>query len=399
MHMSPKLARSTLVELTQDCVIPIHPADLTMRGVFVRHGYVLVGDVALRGFKSKGSWGFDERDVRRAAQALMDLAVDVQDLVKVELPERQSGSDPGDWYWRTDWRRDIRRWMYNAAVHQAALDRRSRPPESYSRRDLGPNGLPHGLTLTQFNERAGDNTVATTKPLSLLSWSGEHWMLPRAYRDLLDRWEKLEKELRATARLCSSCGEQGPDNRDWRTPGTTEYVTVCPPCSASSHPAYAGHLHGVTYASLRSTHRASDYLCRLCKGCRASVWDHCHDHGYVRGPLCARCNGAEGSGRRFLDRDGSVLHLLQCSACHRERTLPRRYQDDVAAAHLEATERHGRCNGRPYIQNITLTDDGSTKFTISCHTHYTRKWTRELNPAEIADLVRKFLDSQSTDQP
>ncbi|WP_443048368.1 endonuclease domain-containing protein [Streptomyces sp. H39-C1] len=218
-------------------------------------------------------------------------------------------------------------------------------------------------------------------------------MLPRAYHDLLDRWEDLEKELTAAARLCFSCGEKGPDNRDWRTPGPTQYVTVCPACSASSHSTYAGHLHGSLYASLRSTHRATDYLCRLCKSSPASVWDHCHEHGYVRGPLCARCNGAEGSGRHFLDQDGSVSHLLQCPACHRERTLPRRYQTALAAAHLEATEGHEGCIDRPYIQRPILIDDGSTRFAIRCHTH-THKWTRELSPAEIADLVRDFLKSQ-----
>ncbi|MFC8095349.1 endonuclease domain-containing protein [Streptomyces sp. NPDC057301] len=31
--------------------------------------------------------------------------------------------------------------------------------------------------------------------------------------------------------------------------------------------------------------RADDYLCRLCAETRAAAWDHCHDHGFVRGPL------------------------------------------------------------------------------------------------------------------
>nr|WP_109878015.1 hypothetical protein [Streptomyces sp. FT05W] len=104
MSVSPKVARSTLVELTHGCAVPICSTALTMRGTFVRHGHVLVGDVALRGLKAKGSWGFDEREVRRAAQTLMDLPVDAQDLVQIELPV-------------------------------------SRPSESYSRRDLGgPTG-------------------------------------------------------------------------------------------------------------------------------------------------------------------------------------------------------------------------------------------------------------------
>ncbi|MEV6497854.1 endonuclease domain-containing protein [Streptomyces prunicolor] len=29
---------------------------------------------------------------------------------------------------------------------------------------------------------------------------------------------------------------------------------------------------------------------------RASVWDHCHEHGHVRGPVCPSCNTFEGKG-------------------------------------------------------------------------------------------------------
>ncbi|MBG7702424.1 hypothetical protein HCJ76_31180 [Streptomyces sp. MC1] len=30
---------------------------------------------------------------------------------------------------------------------------------------------------------------------------------------------------------------------------------------------------------------AHDHLCRLCKASQESAWDHCHEHGHVRGPL------------------------------------------------------------------------------------------------------------------
>ncbi|MFF6911864.1 endonuclease domain-containing protein [Streptomyces sp. NPDC012466] len=54
---------------------------------------------------------------------------------------------------------------------------------------------------------------------------------------------------------------------------------------ASCRP-YAGHMRGVLYESPRRRNtRAADYLCRLCKESPAAAWDHCHDHGYVRGPL------------------------------------------------------------------------------------------------------------------
>ncbi|UKY55050.1 endonuclease VII domain-containing protein [Streptomyces inhibens] len=147
--------------------------------------------------------------------------------------------------------------------------------------------------------------IAGTKPRPLLSWSGEHWLLPRAYADLLDRWERLEDDLTNQARICSGCRTQGP-RWAWRTPTANGYITLCPTCSGAAYQTYRGHLRGVPYESLPRTMRADDYLCRLCGQSRAFTWDHCHDHGYVRGPLCASCNTFEGKGVRFLLREGSV---------------------------------------------------------------------------------------------
>lgn len=74
--------------------------------------------------------------------------------------------------------------------------------------------------------------------------------------------------------------------------------------------------------------RADDYLCRLCAETWAAAWDHCHDHGFLRGPLCGSCNAFEGKShpRYFLeDKEGAALHLLECSGCLERRTLPGRY--------------------------------------------------------------------------
>lgn len=57
---------------------------------------------------------------------------------------------------------------------------------------------------------------------------------------------------------------------------------------------YTGQLHGYRYRSDRVGRRgwpvASQFMCSGCLSVRASVWDHCHTHGYVRAPLCATCN-------------------------------------------------------------------------------------------------------------
>ncbi|UXX97984.1 endonuclease VII domain-containing protein (plasmid) [Streptomyces sp. AD2-2] len=77
--------------------------------------------------------------------------------------------------------------------------------------------------------------------------------------------------------------------------------------------------------------RADDYLCRLCKASQASAWDHRHDHGHVRGPLCGSCNTREGKATPyyFLQLEGTAMHLLECRGCLEQRTLPRRFHLDV----------------------------------------------------------------------
>jgi len=46
---------------------------------------------------------------------------------------------------------------------------------------------------------------------------------------------------------------------------------------------------GTPYGHNRRIRRAPGGGCVLCAQ-RATVWDHCHRHGIIRGPLCARCN-------------------------------------------------------------------------------------------------------------
>lgn len=141
--------------------------------------------------------------------------------------------------------------------------------------------------------------------------------------------------------------------------------------------------------------RADDYLCRLCKESQASVWDHCHEHGFVRGPLCGSCNSSEGSRHPhyFLERDGGTLHLLECRACLEERTLPFRYSQYVVREHLMRTERHGRCRKQPYVREVEHTD-GVHRFHLECSGwHTASNWTKEVTAAEVVLLVQAFVDA------
>jgi hypothetical protein len=57
---------------------------------------------------------------------------------------------------------------------------------------------------------------------------------------------------------------------------------------------YNGELSGRPYTvepRARSTWpRPGEFMCTSCLTRAATVWDHCHVHGYVRAPLCQQCN-------------------------------------------------------------------------------------------------------------
>ncbi|MFD0287682.1 endonuclease domain-containing protein [Streptomyces lutosisoli] len=406
MLISPQLARDTLADLTKDCGLPLAPDELIPgKGDFLDHGHILIGDVAVRGYKDKGRWKYDDRDIRRAGQTLAAVTVDHGDVVEAQVPSRRYFDDRAsyeDWN-RADWGRTLNYWIYDAARRS----RRRDASEAYddfvsdvwsSRYTIGAHGLPGQLTFDELISFYGERTVAGTRPLKLLTWSGTHWVLPRAYADMLDRWQERDRALAEQARICTGCRRRG-SRCAWRTTTANGYVTLCPACSGEAFQAYTGDLQGVAYSSLRRTHRADEYLCCLCRESRASIWDHCHDHGYVRGPVCASCNTFEGKGVAFLRRNGSVQHLLGCRGCRERRTLPRRFHLEVALDHLEEVERHGRCRHRPHAYRGEYVH-GVHRITLSCHAHAsTSRWTRETTVAEAADMVRAFVDSALSSAP
>ncbi|MFI6658163.1 endonuclease domain-containing protein [Streptomyces sp. NPDC050523] len=417
MLISPQLARDILADLTTDCGLPLDAGELIPgKGEFLVHGHVFVGDIAVRGYKDKGRWKYDDRDIRRAGQALAAVTFDAADVVNARVPDRRYFEDResfDDWS-RADWRRTLNYWIYAAARRArwleigAAVPIAASPTDDFdvfdpeittaldtdvwsSRYEIGPHGLPGELTFEDLVSLYGERTIAGTRPLRLLARSGKRWVLPRVYAEMLDRWQERDRSLAEQAQICTGCRRQG-SRWAWRTTTASGYVTLCPACSGEAFQAYTGHLRGVAYSSLRRTHRADDYLCCLCRESRASIWDHCHEHGHIRGPVCASCNTFEGKGVSFLRRDGSVQHLLECRGCREARTLPRRFHVDVVLEHLEDVERHGRCRRRPHAYRSEYVH-GVHHITLYCHGHAsTSKWTKEVSVAEAADVVRGFVD-------
>ncbi|MDX3781427.1 endonuclease domain-containing protein [Streptomyces europaeiscabiei] len=405
-QISPKLALTYFTELSAGSAVPLALDDLLNMVDLRRHNHVVFGDIAVRCYKNKSKWTYDERDIRRAAQAFADFRLDFDEVVEVQLPayRDRDDRDPDNWD-RADWRQKIASWLFWQARQK---HQEGRPYEEWDDnwKRIGASGLPGELTWDEFvaarsGERLREN-IANTRPLDLMTFSGGSMFLPRAYAELLDRWEQVEEALVAQARICKGCAAQGPRWGDWRTPSRLGYDTLCPPCSGAAFQRYAGHLCGVLYDSprVRGT-RAGDYLCRLCAETRAAAWDHCHDHGFVRGPLCGSCNTFEGksSPRSFLgDKEGAVLHLLECRGCLERRTLPGRYHVAIAQKHLEATEHHRhrgrRCRRQMGVRHVELAH-GAHHFELECWSH-SQTWTKDVTVPETVALVRDFVDHALT---
>ncbi|MEE1736397.1 endonuclease domain-containing protein [Streptomyces sp. BE147] len=399
MLISREYARSLFADLTQNAMVPLDPDELVHMPDRAQYDYVLFGDVAVRCYKHKGRWGYAERDIRRAGQTLAELRLDLEDMAVVQLPAYHASGE-SDWeeWSRTDWRRCLMSWMCGRARDKAL--REGRPYEEW--RDsyllIGDNGLPGGLDWEEFvaasNRYRHTRNMGGTRLLELLTWSGKQWLLPRAYMELLDRWVLREEELVDRARVCSSCGLKGPWWGGWRSSISKGYVTRCPPCSGAAFQSYTGHLRGVQYETIRRRTRPDDYLCHLCKERQAALWDHCHEHGHVRGPLCGGCNNRECKSfpYSFL-QSGGTQHLLECRGCLDQRTLPPRFRLDVVRAHLEETERHGRCRTQPYAELEQKHTDGGGRFKLTCRWHSSSRWTKDVTATETAALVQAYIDA------
>ncbi|MFD4318974.1 endonuclease domain-containing protein [Streptomyces sp. NPDC058548] len=224
-------------------------------------------------------------------------------------------------------------------------------------------------------------------------WSGTVWLIPRAYAALLDRADKAKAGLVKKKEVCSGCGTPDSD-RQWRSSSATGYVVLCPPCAAQVSGPYPGHLQGRQYTKAFAKRSPADaFLCQACPEPRRALhWDHCHVHELFRGPLCVKCNVAEG-GSGFIDRPGAVEHLLQCTGCRTERTLPPQHHGDVVRL-WSSFEPLGACDHERSWKWFYVQGDGSVLTLFYCYLHpQTREWS-VIVPAELVGrLVQQFVDS------
>ncbi|MGX8906330.1 endonuclease domain-containing protein [Streptomyces netropsis] len=201
----------------------------------------------------------------------------------------------------------------------------------------------HGQVIAKIPPRKGNRrwlheTVGIRSP----EFTGDRWNLPRSslvrlvtasvdrygfivlYRDMskLSQCTRACLEAMGAECHCSCLGaHHGQDSAGWferigdavvADQGECTRTAVVYGARGSDAKAvvYDGKLAGERYRVDRTGRRdwpfAAQFMCASCMTARAAVWDHCHTHGFVRAPLCNRCNTRYWRGWR--PRHGRATH-------------------------------------------------------------------------------------------
>jgi hypothetical protein len=275
----------------------------------------LIGDVPVRGRKANRKWHVNEDDLTRAIARIATLP---------PLEAQWSSIEPTS--------RMRRRWK-EERTHPGHLSWRVTAYETFTARESPlEKGHPYYI--------AGIDAAAHVRR------AGSYCALPTPLIDLLDGAEKVQRASLRQASRCA-CGGSVPlsDLYHLRHDRAEGWVTICLTCRAAEidmRADYDRSLHGISYDSKRvRSENPETYRCALC-GMSARVWDHCHDHGLVRGPLCGSCNQIETyifanswSGQSLLHESWQkisagtpvtpqqvVEYLQNCKTCADLRTIP-----------------------------------------------------------------------------
>ncbi|MGW8358832.1 endonuclease domain-containing protein [Streptomyces wedmorensis] len=325
--------------LTAGSGVPAAAAVFTCSPADARAGYVLLGNQVVETVQtSGGGWSVVETDVRRAAAKLNAVHMDRQDLVRIgpfhTAQQQHTYGAP------LRWRRRIARELQAPGG-----------PERVTRGEDGPLSHLAGIDWRRiFVARTRDQAMRT-------------WWLPRAAVRLLDAAEHTERQWlhAARARQDSAPPADPPACPEPAAATAGGRLTAHPP-TAPLHP-YNGELKGQLYSVLSRkpgiSRKMAGWTCAVCRTAPATVLDHCHEHGYVRAPLCHSCNTLErpdhlysntirvaGRYRRLFDTHATdwLHHWHRCPGCRARTTLP--------LPHLAAWTAHTACQPlRPTHRN------------------------------------------------
>ncbi|MCJ0875272.1 endonuclease domain-containing protein [Streptomyces sp. AP-93] len=319
--------------LTAGSAVPTASGAFTGFPADARAGYVLLGGRVVATVQTGGRWSVSETEVRRAAAELNAVGMDRQDLLRIgpfRHVQRQ-GQHEGT----------PLRWRQRIAQELQGLG----GPEWAARREGGQPFHLAGIDWRRILvEQTRDRTART-------------WWLPRAVVQLLDGAEHSETrwlQAQAAQTRQASSVVPGPPSQHRQARAADNRQTPSPDCPTTPLRPYTGELEGHLYSVLSrkpgTSGKVAGWTCAVCRTAPAGVLDHCHEHGYVRAPVCQSCNIQErpdhlySNDIRVADRytrlfDTDTLewlrHWHRCPGCRARTTLP--------LPHLAAWTAHTAC--------------------------------------------------------
>ncbi|MFD7013165.1 endonuclease domain-containing protein [Streptomyces sp. NPDC059928] len=321
------------VSLTAGSAVPTASRAFTRPPAHAGMGYVLLGAHAVATVQASASqWRVPGAEVRRAATELNAVGMDRQDLVRIgpfRGAPRQEYSEQTPLRWR---------WRITRELQELGT------PERTARREEGRPCHLAGIDWRRLLvEQTRDGTRRT-------------WWLPRAVVRLLDAAEYAETQWVCAARTRPAGAavtglpgpRQAPDADGRRT------TSPSPEGPTAALRPYNGELSGQLYSALSrkpgTARQVAGWACAVCRTAPATVLDHCHEHGYVRAPVCQSCNTLERPDHlysndirvanrytRLFDTDAVawLRHWHRCPGCRARTTLP--------LPHLAAWTAHTAC--------------------------------------------------------
>lgn len=277
-----------------------------------------------------GQWSVPETDVRRAAGALNAVAMDRRDLIRIgpfhgEPEQKRTGGT-------------LRRWRQRIIRELRERDHSEQP----ARHESGPRSHLAGIDWEQLlMEEPRDSTERT-------------WWLPRAMVRLLDAAEHTETHWLQAVRTPQASTIDTAQPSHHRKPRTNDSPLTTADGSTAQLRPYKGELKGQLYSVLSRkpgmSRKVAGWTCTVCGTAPAAVLDHCHEHGYVRAPVCPSCNTLErpdhlytndirvaGRYTRLFDTHTAdwLPHWHRCPGCRTRTALP--------LPHLAAWTAHTAC--------------------------------------------------------
>ncbi|MFD9793616.1 endonuclease domain-containing protein [Streptomyces sp. NPDC059070] len=317
------------VDLTSGSAVPTASGAFTRPPARAGAGYILLGSQVVTTVAADGGpCSVVEAEVRRAAAVLNALVVDREDLVRIGpfrgAPRQEVAEDAP-----LHWRRRVTGHLQKPGGRERAA------------------GSPDHLAGIDWRQLLVKRTHEGTR---------QTWWLPRAAVRLLDAAEHAEARWVRAARprpASTATSEPEASSRPRQAPASDGRTTDSEVRTTQLR-TYRAELEGQTYATLSRkpgiARKVAGWACAVCRSAPAAVLDHCHEHGYVRAPVCQSCNTQERPDhlysddirvadryRRLFDThaDDWLRHWHRCPGCRARTVLP--------LPHLAAWTAHTAC--------------------------------------------------------